>query len=82
MHKGNKMEKALIWICGNKGWVFSGIGVFLLDILIKVIHGKKQKKRKNNTIEMKNKGNNVTQIGIQNNYGLTGNGDGARENGK
>lgn len=59
------------WMVENCEWVFSGIGVTVLVGIIGFIRkrvAKDSDSEKSIKIEQKNKGNNATQIGIQNNY--------------
>ena len=61
--------KAINWICQNKEWIFSGIGITFIKIGCTVL-GIIYRKRKHKDIVIKqiNKGRNITQVGIQNNY--------------
>ena len=59
------------WIIANIEWLFSGIGVTILGVIIGLFSKKKHKKsamEKSIKIEQNNNGQNNTQIGIQNNY--------------
>ena len=64
--------KAINWICQNKEWIFSGIGITIITIGCTVL-GIIFRKRKHKddfkaVIKQINKGRNITQVGIQNNY--------------
>lgn len=76
------MARIIEWINTNKEWVFSGVGVTIVATCINVIIKLIQKNKKSCSIQMKNKGEHVTQIGIQNNYGTTKQEDGIKEHGK
>ena len=53
------------WIIANKEWIFSGIGVFIIGIVISLVR-KKQKKK---SIKMKQKsGSNSKNIQIGGDY--------------
>ena len=76
------MARVLGWINDNKEWIFSGVGVTIAVTCLNFIINHIQKNKISNSIEMKNKGEHVTQIGIQNNYGETKQEGGIRENRK
>ena len=76
------MARIIEWINENKEWDFSGVGVTIAVTCINIIIKHIQKNKKSCSIEMKNEGEHATQIGIQNNYGMTKQVDGTRENGK
>ena len=53
------MNAVIEWICQNKEWVFSGIGVFILGLFL-------SKKEARNYLKAKfNYKSNVTQINIE-----------------
>ena len=63
------------WIVKNCEWIFSGIGVSILGVIIKIIFYKKKKspsKHIKTEIHQTNIGSHGTQIGIQQNYYLGG----------
>lgn len=67
------------WICQNKEWIFSGIGVTILGIgiaIFKKIFVKRAKNSSKTVINQVNEGTNNTIIGIQNNYGTKEENDG------
>ncbi len=76
------MDRIIEWINANKEWVFSGVGVTIVATCINVIIKSIQKNKKSCSIQMENKGEHVTQIGIQNNYGTTKQEEGIKEHGK
>lgn len=39
------MEKLLNWIFANKSWIFSGIGVFLISLVIAVLSKRKRQSK-------------------------------------
>ena len=41
------------WIIENKEWIFSGIGVFILTIVLSLIRRASSKNKSNRTINMK-----------------------------
>lgn len=47
------------WIIENKEWIFSGIGVFILGIIINIL-----RKKSNKTTQRQKSGNNSTNIQI------------------
>ena len=64
------INNIIAWIINNRDWVFSGIGVTIFLGVIAFFRkflGKKADSEKNIKIEQKSKGQNNTQIGIQNN---------------
>lgn len=66
------MIKISNWLCENKEWVFSGIGITVLTVgytLIKKLFLRREKNSSRTVIKQTNKGTKNTQIGIQNNYG-------------
>ena len=54
------MEEIIDWIIQNKEWVFSGIGVFVLGLLLS------NKSTRNSLKAMFNIKSNVTQFNIEN----------------
>lgn len=65
------IEKVLHWIMENREWFFSGIGVTVLLSIVTFFRKtfcKDSQSKKHVNIEQNNKGQNNTQIGIQNNY--------------
>lgn len=65
------MIKISSWLCENKEWFFSGIGIAILTAgykLIKKLFFGKEKSCSKTMIKQTNKGTENTQIGIQNNY--------------
>ena len=66
------------WINKNKEWIFSGIGVSAITLILAGIRAlccKKKEKRKA-TIKQINSGEKATQIGVQNNYYMKEENDG------
>ena len=64
------IKNTIDWLFNNREWVFSGIGVTVLLGVIAFfckIFGKNAENEKNMKIEQKAKGQNNTQVGIQNN---------------
>ena len=56
------------WISDNIEWVFSGIGVFILGLILKLLF-RKQQKKKAKSIEMKQRsGSNSTNTQIGGDY--------------
>lgn len=60
----------LNWLCRNKEWFFSGLGIAILSVICDFFRKFLSKSNKNarHIIKQTNKGDNTTQIGIQNNY--------------
>lgn len=66
------------WIIENQEWIFSGIGITILSVIIGLLKKffskntstETETSAENQTINIKqnNKGKNSNQIGIQNNY--------------
>ncbi|MEM9991304.1 MAG: hypothetical protein AAF738_06030 [Bacteroidota bacterium] len=48
-------------ILENKDWIFSGVGVFVLTVTIKLLTGKKVKDIKSNTANIKGNSNTIKQ---------------------
>ena len=60
------------WICKNKEWFFSGIGITVITLIFrfvrKIILMERNDKNRKTEINQINNGVNNTQVGIQNNY--------------
>lgn len=62
------MDTIVNWIIDNREWVFSGIGVTILLLILKGIRYFIASKRESVVVKQTNKKGVTTQIGIQNNY--------------
>ena len=61
------MNNIINWIIDNKEWVFSGIGIALVGLLLRIVCHFIS--RKNNiNVKQTSKNGDITQIAIQNNY--------------
>lgn len=60
------------WLCENKEWLFSGIGLPVITLICtnvrKILRKKKEDQNSKTMIRQVNNGVRNTQIGIQNNY--------------
>ncbi len=60
------------WLCKNKEWVFSGIGITFITLMCasirKIMGKKKEDQNPKAKIKQINNGVKNTQVGIQNNY--------------
>lgn len=59
------------WICENKEWLFSGLGIAILSIIvggIRILFKKRSDRSNKIIIKQYNEAANVTQIGVQHNY--------------
>jgi len=65
------INEMINWLHENRDWLFSGIGVTILVGIVGLVRNRFTKKSNDNKsikIEQRNEGDNITQIGIQNNY--------------
>lgn len=60
------------WLCKNKEWIFSGVGITVITFICVCVRKILRKKRKDQNsetmIKQINNGVKNTQVGIQNNY--------------
>ena len=73
------MDSIITWVNENKEWLFSGLGITAMTLVLaglrRIFHKKKEENNSETAIKQINYGTKSTQIGFQNNYYTKGKDD-------
>lgn len=65
-----QIDKLLGWLCGNKEWIFSGIGLTVISFIARFLFKKKKSDVGNHQSSSFNIGSHITQV--NGNYTVNG----------
>lgn len=65
-----QIDKVLEWICYNKEWIFSGIGLTIISFIARFLFKKSKSKTGNYQSSSFNNGSHITQV--NGNYTVNG----------
>ena len=65
-----QIDKVLEWICSNKEWIFSGIGLTIISFIARFLFKKSKSNTGNNQSGSFNNGSHITQV--NGNYTVNG----------
>lgn len=57
-----QIDKLLGWLCGNKEWIFSGIGLTVISFIARFFFKKKKSNTGNHQSSSFNIGSHITQV--------------------